>query len=57
MRKEYTFECEIHYPDAVEIRSLTVHAMNEEKARKLFKQDICNLKYCYESQLKNIRRI
>lgn len=57
MRKEYTFECEIHYPDAVEIRSLTVHAMNEEKARKFFKQDICNLKYCYESQLKNIRRI
>lgn len=57
MRKSFEFVCEIVYRDGTEeTRYLTVHASNEDKAREFFKRDICNLKYCYEHQLKNIRK-
>jgi len=38
---------------ACERLHLKVRACNEEKAKKFFKQDICNLKYIYEWQILN----
>ena len=57
MRKSYSFSAFVLQNDGKAERIyLTVRAMNEEKARKFLKQDVCNLKYIKEWQILQVRR-
>ena len=56
MRKQYEVSGLVLMNDGkCERLYLKVRAINEEKAKKFFKQDICNLKHCYEWQILNCK--